>query len=52
MNDSIQSIIENEPEITHYTPRLEYFTLTSSLEITKGAMIIGVNPESENKLSR
>jgi len=51
MNDSLRSIIENEKEITHYTPRLEYFTLTSSDEITKGAMIIGVNPESENKVT-
>jgi len=51
MNDSIRSIVENEKEITHYTPRLEYFTLTSSNEITKGAMIIGVEPESENMLT-
>ena len=35
MNDSIQSIILKEKEITHFTPRLEYFTLTSSEELTK-----------------
>lgn len=51
MNDSLRSIIENEKGITHFTSRLEYFTLTSSDEITKGAMIIGVDPEAENKVT-
>jgi len=48
MNDSIRNIVENENEVTHFTPRLEYFALTSSDKITKGAMIIGVDPASEN----
>ncbi len=48
MNDSIRRIVENEKEVTHFTPRLEYFALTSSDKITKGAMIIGVDPASEN----
>ncbi len=51
LTDSIRRIVENEKEITHFTPRLEYFTLTSSDEITKGAVIIGVDPESENKVT-
>ena len=51
LTDSIRIIVENEKEITHFTPRLEYFTLTSSDEITKGAVIIGVDPESENKVT-
>jgi len=51
MTDSIRNIVEHEKDITHYTPRLEYFTLTSSEEITKGAVIIGVDPESENKVT-
>ncbi len=48
MNDSIRNIVENQNEVTHFTPRLEYFALTSSDKITKGAMIIGVDPASEN----
>lgn len=51
MNDSLRNIIENEKEITFYTPRLEYFTLTSSEELTKGAVVIGIDPESENKVT-
>ncbi|PIF05802.1 MAG: ABC transporter permease [Draconibacterium sp.] len=51
LNDSILRVVKNEKEITHYTPRLEYFTLTSSEEITKGAIIIGIAPESENQVT-
>lgn len=51
LNDSLKSIIDNEKGITHYTPRLEYFSLASSNEITKGSVIIGVDPEGENKVT-
>ncbi len=50
-SDSLKSIIENEPEITVFTPRLEYFSLASSEDLTKGAVIIGVDPEKENKVT-
>ena len=51
LNESIKEIIENEKGITHYTPRLEYFSLASSEEITKGSMIIGVDPDGENQVT-
>lgn len=51
MRDYLRNIIEAEREITHYTPRLEYFTLTSSNEITKGAVIIGIDPTKENDVT-
>ena len=51
MNDSLRNIVENEKEVTHFTPRLEYFALTSSDEITKGAIIIGIDPEAENNVT-
>ena len=51
LNDSLKSIIDNEKGITHYTPRLEYFSLASSNEITKGSVVIGVDPEGENKVT-
>jgi ABC-type lipoprotein release transport system permease subunit len=51
LNDSLQSTIDHEKGITHYTPRLEYFSLASSKEITKGSVIIGVDPEGENKVT-
>jgi len=51
LNDSIKSIIDNEDGITHYTPRLEYFSLASSNEITKGSIIIGVDPSGEDDVT-
>jgi ABC-type lipoprotein release transport system permease subunit len=51
LSDSIQQIVNNEPEITNYAPRLEYFSLASSVDITKGSVIIGVDPVAENKIT-
>ncbi len=51
LNDSIKSILDNEKGITHYTKRLEYFSLASSDEITKGSVIIGVDPSGENEVT-
>ncbi len=51
LNDSIVKTINRIPEVTHISPRLEYFALASSQELTKGAMIIGVDPEMENKVT-
>jgi len=48
MNDSLRSIIENEKEVTQFTERLEYFALASTDEFTRGSVVIGVDPESEN----
>jgi ABC-type lipoprotein release transport system permease subunit len=51
LNESILNAVNSTPEITSYTSRLEYFTLASSDELTRGAVIIGVEPESENKVT-
>jgi len=51
LTDSLKKIVEDEPEITFYTPRLEYFSLASSHDLTKGAAIIGINPENENRVT-
>ncbi len=51
LGDSLRSIIDNQKGITHYTERLEYFSLASSEEITKGTIIIGVDPDAENKVT-
>lgn len=37
--------------ITHYTPRLESFALASSEAITKGSMILGIDPVKENDVT-
>jgi ABC-type lipoprotein release transport system permease subunit len=51
LHDTVKSIIENETNVTHYTSRLEYFSLASSKEITKGSIVIGVDPEGEDKVT-
>ncbi len=51
LSDPIKSILDNEEGITHYTKRLEYFSLASSEEITKGSVIIGVDPDGENDVT-
>jgi ABC-type lipoprotein release transport system permease subunit len=48
LNDSILSIVTSNREVTHYAPRLEYFTLASNEENTKGSIIIGIDPEAES----
>ena len=38
-------------EVVHYTPRLESFALASSETITKGAMVMGIDPIEEDKVT-
>ena len=42
---------EARSEVKNLIPRLESFSLASSGEATKGAVIMGIDPESENKMS-
>ncbi|MEZ5199594.1 MAG: FtsX-like permease family protein [Bacteroidales bacterium] len=51
LTDSIIKIVSEIKEVTHTAPRLEYFALASSEEITKGAMIMGIDPEKEDKIT-
>lgn len=48
LTDSLINLIENTKEITNYAPRLEYFALASSAELTKGTVVVGIDPEREN----
>ena len=51
LTDSIINIVSEIKEVTHTAPRLEYFPLASSEEITKGAMIMGIDPVREDKIT-
>ncbi|MEA3494672.1 MAG: FtsX-like permease family protein, partial [Bacteroidota bacterium] len=48
---SIGDKIENTEGIDFYTRRLESFALASSETITKGVMVLGIEPENENKVT-
>ncbi len=51
ITDSLIKKIEDVEEITQYSPRLESFALASSSDITKGAMVIGIDPEKEDQVT-
>ncbi len=50
-NDTLYSILKSVPEVTLYVPRLESFSLLSTGENTRGAVLIGIDPEKENQLT-
>jgi ABC-type lipoprotein release transport system permease subunit len=51
LSDSLRMLVERGGTITSTAPRLEYFALSSSEELTKGAIIIGIDPERENRVT-
>jgi len=51
LSDSLLKIVDDTKGITEYAPRLEYFALASSDEITKGTMVVGIDPAQENKIT-
>ncbi len=50
-NDSLYQVIKNNPSVTSYVPGLESFTLMSYGNNTKGAALIGIDPEKENTMT-
>jgi len=51
LTDSLTEKVKEVPEVTNFAPRLESFALASSEEITRGSMIIGVDPQAEDKIT-
>ncbi len=51
MSPSISSKIGMVKEVTLFTPRLETFALASTEEITKGVMVIGIDPAGEDRIT-
>jgi len=48
LSDSLDQKIRNAAGVQHSTPRLEAFALLSSGEKTKGCLVAGIAPESED----
>ena len=57
LDNSFESSVETEKKIllnkniTSVTERLESFALASSEDITKGCLVVGINPEKENEVT-
>ncbi len=49
--DSLENVLKNNPSVTSFVPRLESFSLMSFKTNTKGAALIGIDPEKENKMT-
>ena len=50
-DEAIESKLKSIDEITIYTPRFETFCLASSLDVTKGVMVVGIDPPKEDKIT-
>lgn len=47
----IERSILSDRNISSLTPRLESFALVSSGETTRGALVVGINPQTENRVT-
>jgi len=50
-NDKLVDMIGSTNNVTHQTSRLESFALASSGNVSQGAIVIGIDPEQEQKIS-
>lgn len=51
LTDSLIQVLENFRGIAGFAPRIEGFALTASDSLTKGSMIIGIDPTKEKQFS-
>src|SRR5580698_5103117 len=51
-NPKLVSILNNEKGVISWAPHLETFALGSTGERTKGMLVIGIEPEKENTVSK
>ena len=51
LKDSLLQKIKDAPNVNAVVPRLESFALASSGENTKGAIVMGIDPEKENRMT-
>ncbi|MBS1978071.1 MAG: ABC transporter permease [Bacteroidetes bacterium] len=50
-DEQIEESIRKEPGVTAFSPRIESYALASAGEVTKGCMVVGVDPEKENAIT-
>jgi len=51
INDELIKKVESDPNVTIVVPRLESFALAASGSRTQGVMVLGIDPEKEDKVS-
>lgn len=50
-DQTIESKLKSVEEITIFAPRFETFCLASSRDVTKGVMVVGIDPPKEDKIT-
>jgi len=50
-NKQMVSELESVPDLTYFTPRFETYALASSQDVTKGVMVMGIDPEKEDVIT-
>lgn len=48
---SLEKKIRNNDNVRDLTPRIESFALASSYDITKGCLVMGIDPDKENQIT-
>lgn len=51
LSEQVERSISDNENVAALTPRLESFALASSEELTRGCMVIGVDPDKENEIT-
>ena len=49
--DSLKAVLDGNKKITGYVERIESFALSATRETTKGAMVVGTDPEAEKRMT-
>ena len=52
VTDSLKAAVASTPHVNFQIQRLETFVLAASHEISKGVMLIGTDPQPENRMTR
>jgi putative ABC transport system permease protein len=52
LNDSLRTLLAATPGVTNYLPRIQGFALAATGEVTKGVMVVGVDPMKESALMK
>lgn len=52
LTDSMKQVLDANDKITGYVERIESFALSATRETTKGAMVVGTDPEAEIRMTQ
>ncbi|HAW21646.1 MAG TPA: ABC transporter permease [Flavobacteriales bacterium] len=52
LTDSMKQVLDANDKITGYVERIESFALSATRETTKGAMVVGTDPEAEMRMTQ